>query len=399
MALSETELSDRLLPTIAALGRMRVGRAWIRRHKNKYFQIDFGRVCRKRLRLHRKTATEAIRVAVQRTQELKQHGQFAASLSTAQRFEATACYAKLDKIGATLTEAVEAFVKKHPLGGNGRTLPDAIAELVRKKRAGNRRERYVADLDWKLRAFAAAFPGRSVAAITTEDLEDWIARHPKWGPVTQRSYVQAYNVLFNYAVKRGFRADNPCEKLELPTLDKKEPVIFTVDQMRQALVHAHHGPAELRPCIPWLALGGFAGIRPEEIEKLDWQHVDFENRTITVLGIHAKTRSRRVVDMAANLFAWLQPIAREAGAVLTESLHILRSRMRLALGLARWPSDVLRHSFGSYYFAEHKSLVDTVNQMGHTDGGRMFFNHYRALVTPREAHLWWRIIPTELLHA
>jgi integrase len=396
---SETELAAKLVPALKRQGRFIVGRALIRPFRKNQFLLDFGRLCGRRVRLHRKTVTEAIRTAIATTRQIWQHGQLAASLSTRQRYEAAVCFEKMKPTGAPLTEAVDQFLKTHPLAGNSRTLLAVIAEIVARKEAGGRRMTYVRDLNWKLRKFEEFFPSAHGAAITTTDIERFLATKPQWNAVTVGSYVQSYNCFFNYAVKKGYRIDNPCSKLELPRYDQKEPCIFTVDQMRQALVHAMHGPPDLRPCIPWLAIGGFAGIRPEEIEKLDWKQVDFANRTITVLASNAKTRSRRVVDMAENLFRWLKPIAKETGRVLTEKLTVLRTRMRNAMGLARWPSDVLRHSFGSYHFAAHRSAQDTVHQMGHTDGGRMFFNHYRALVQPADAKRWWKIVPTLLLTA
>lgn len=378
--------------------RGRVGSARVRLHKGKYWELDFGRYGGsrkrhgKRFRLYRTTATAAYRTAIEKTREIKEHGQLARQLSTAQRFEAAVCFKKLEPLKMSLTEAVDAVVKKHPLGGNGRTILEVTAELVAKKKAGNRRPRYVDDLDWKLRSFEKSFPGRHVATITTEDMETFIASHKNWSPVTQRSYVQAYNVFVNYSVKRGYRTDNPCQKLELPEIEDKEPVIFTVEQAQRAMRFAEVDELS-RECIPWLAIGMFAGIRPEEIEKLQWEQVDLANKTITVTGANAKCRARRIVDICPSLLAWLTPIAKATGAVLETSVRVLRVRARTALGLKRWPHDVLRHSFGSYHFAAHRNEALTRNQMGHSDDGRMFFNHYRALVQPAAAKAFWEIYP------
>ncbi len=370
----------------------RIGRARIRRHKDVYWELDFRSLAGRRLRRYRRSATAAYRLALSITKEINEHGQLARSLSSAQRVEAAMCLKLLEPTGANLLEVVRDYVKRHPLGGNARTLDDVRRELVAKKLKGNRRDRYVKDFDYKLRCLVKAIGNRAISALTTNDFEDEIARH-KWAPGTVHSYVQTWKVLLNYAVKRGYRADNPCDKLELPERDSAEPQIFSVFEVRRkfALTLFDDRDPLLPACQPYLAIGIFAGIRPEEIERLHWEQIDFANATITVLGADAKCRARRIVDMSPNLVSWIRPFARKSGKVLKYPVRQLRSVIRKAMGLAEWPHDVLRHSFGSYHFGKHRNEALVKNQMGHSDDGRMFFSHYRVLVHPKDAALFWEI--------
>ena len=57
--------------------------------------------------------------------------------------------------------------------------------------------------------------------------------------------------------------------------------------------------------IPYLSLGIFAGIRPDEIMRLEWK--DIRPDGILVEGRKSKTRQRRVVKVTDNLRAWLIP--------------------------------------------------------------------------------------------
>jgi len=380
------------LPAVVALlARGRVGRCRVTPYRGSGYEMDFGCLGGKRLRLYRRTATEAYRLIIRTNKEIKEHGQFARALSTAHRYQAAECIAKLEPLGVALRDVVEDFLKRHPLGGRGRAFATVVAEVVEKKKAGDRSPTYVQDLAWKLKTFETAYPGRHIAGHTTEEVEAFLASH-KWSPVTQRSFVQALNVVFNYAVKRGYRLDNPCEKLELPRVIRKEPVIFTVEQVQQAMALTLTTP-DLLECLPYVAIGTFAGVRPQEIERLDWRQVSFESKTITILAPDAKNRSRRVVDMSPNLIAWLAPIAQRDGDVFPYLIRNGRSRMRRAMGLAKWPHDVMRHSFGSYHFAKHRSEHETVFQMGHGKDTDVFFSHYRALVQPEAADAFWNIFP------
>jgi integrase len=61
-------------------------------------------------------------------------------------------------------------------------------------------------------------------------------------------------------------------------------------------------------------------------------------------------------------------------------------------GITEWPDNALRHSFASYHVAHFKDAKALALEMGHTDSG-ILFNHYRALVKPKEAARYWNIRP------
>src|SRR5690348_1255709 len=104
----ETAPSDAIPNVEKLLLRGRVGRARVRPHKGKYWELDFGRFGGnrkkpgKRFRLYRTTPTAAYRTAIEKSNEIKEHGQFARALTTAHRFEAATCIKRLEPTGATL---------------------------------------------------------------------------------------------------------------------------------------------------------------------------------------------------------------------------------------------------------------------------------------------------------
>jgi len=374
---------------------LKIGRSVVRRYTSsngtESYEVDFGRIDGQRVRIYRRSATAALHEARKRIRELKRHGDAAFLLTTAQRIEAARCFELL--AGGGLTEAVEFYLHQHPLEHRAKTLAVVAAELIAKKTAGNRRERYVSDLEWKYQHLDRAFPERQIGSITTEDLEGYISKQ-NWSPVSLRSYVQNYNVLFNYAVRRGYMATNPCLKLEMPESDQVEPPIFTVEQMK-TLLRLCSTTRDLKECLPLVAIGAFAGIRPTEIERLDWAQVDVVHKTITVLGAKAKGRARRVVDMSENLVAWLTPVAKESGAVLPYRVREHRDRLKVAAKWADWPHDVLRHSFASYHLAFHRDQTITCYQMGHGDA-QVLYAHYRSMVKPPAATAFWNLFPHNL---
>ena len=57
-----------------------------------------------------------------------------------------------------------------------------------------------------------------------------------------------------------------------------------------------------------------------------------------------------------------------------------------------WPQNGLRHSFGSYRLAVLQDANKTALEMGNSPA--MVFRHYRELVKPKAAKLYWSITPS-----
>lgn len=354
-------------------------------------EVDFGKPFGgPRLRLYRPSRHAAAKLARAKTHELRQHGDAAMLLTTVQRIEAAQCFKRIEGSEGSLSDAVAYWLEQHPAAHRGKTIAIVAKELVERKAAGNRRERYVKDLGWKLDAFAKVFPGREVASIKTQEIEAWFATKA-WSPVSYRSYAETLHVFFNFALSRGYAKINPVAAMEMPRRDQKEPEILTVDQAR-SLLAAADASEERRECLAYVAIGTFAGIRPEEIARMDWAEVDVEHRTLLVLGANAKGRDRRVVDMAPNLAAWLSTIPNRKGKILTYDLRYYRDRLKAVLGWKKWPHDVMRHSFASYHLAQHRDQAVTTSQLGHRSKD-ILWQHYRALVMPAAAADFWKIVP------
>jgi hypothetical protein len=109
---------------------------------------------------------------------------------------------------------------------------------------------------------------------------------------------------------------------------------------------------------------------------------------------HSKTARRRLVTMQPNLRAWLAPYRAHRGPVCPSNLRLRTEADRERAGLRHnWPSNALRHSFGSYHLAHFKDAAALALQMGNSVD--VIFRHYRELVRPKEAERYWQIKPGE----
>jgi integrase len=124
---------------------------------------------------------------------------------------------------------------------------------------------------------------------------------------------------------------------------------------------------------------------------LEWEDIRFEQGFVEVKAKKAKTAQRRLVPIQPNLQAWLAPYHEKTGKVCPW-IRIGRTASVLVKELGiRWPRNGLRHSYATYRLAKCQDAAKVALEMGNTPN--VIFRHYRELVTPQEAALWWNIIP------
>jgi integrase len=326
---------------------------------------------------------------IAKTQQ-ENHGVAALSVPEELRTEAVKCQRLLEPVSATLTDAVQFFLKHARPAGGTKTLTDAITELLASKRKAGRRESYVRILGWVLKAFARGYQDRNVNEITRHDAESWLDQHQNLA--TRKNRIRDLAIFFEFCRRRGYCASNPLENIERPIVTLGRPEIFTVDEAAALLTTAELHP-ELE-FVPAIAIGLLAGLRTEEIKKLDWRNVDFEHRVIDVDAKVAKRRQQRNVDMGDSLIAWLTPHAKAKGPIFpVKAARRKMKQLRELAAIAKWPDNGLRHSYGSYHCAYFQNPNMTAFQMGHATTD-MLFNHYRNYrIKKRDAEAYWRLAP------
>ena len=337
-----------------------------------------------------KIKAEATTFLEQKRVEQENLGTRGMSFTERQRSEYLECCEMLDPFGVSLRNAIAIALphlraKKRSCG-----LGDLVDELLRAKVADGASDRYLKDLRTRLNIFRSAFPQALVSDFSTATIDDWLRSLPH-SAVTRNNYRRLLNVLFNFAVQRGYAADNPVTESSRAKQIDKPPGILRVDEAVRLL---HAADAEILPAI---VLGLFAGLRPEsEVWRLDWDRIDFESELIDVAADKTKTAQKRFVKMQENLIEWLLPW-RKSGPVSPtgDKYNSLLRRARKAAGIDHWPADCLRHTFASMHFAQFKNAAETAQELGHADL-KMLYRHYRERVRPKEAERYWNIRPARV---
>jgi integrase len=192
---------------------------------------------------------------------------------------------------------------------------------------------------------------------------------------------------FNFAVRSGYATANPAVGAAKAKVVGEAPGILTVTETARLL------EAAMPDVLPYLAIGLFAGLRPAEIDRLDWSEIDFESGLIEVKAAKSKTAQRRFVTIQPNLREWLLPLCQHKGNVTPQNgFRQSFEQARAGAGINDWPENALRHSFASYHLAHFKNAASTALELGHHDS-RVTFAHYRELVKPKDAEQYWSIQP------
>ena len=323
--------------------------------------------------------------------------------------------------GVTLTEAARQFAEAHKiLSGKsilhaaqfyarhlekeqrrGALTPITFPELAEKFMAsirGKKSKRYVIDLETKLKKAARAFSGQ-IREIRADDIDAWLSGMTEASGRTKNNYRMALLTLFSYARDKRHLPRGERTEAEFSTRydDKGGNIgIYMPEEFRVLLTNIDER------FLPFVALGGFAGLRSIEILRLDWQDIWFDKGVIEVGKDKAKTATRRLPPILPALEAWLKSHAKSSGRVIPnvrDEFHFTR-RFKAATdklidaegrSLVRMVHNGLRHSFCSYRLAVTKSAAQVALEAGNSP--KMLFENYRELVTEEDALAYFGILP------
>jgi len=242
-------------------------------------------------------------------------------------------------------------------------------------------------LHYRLGVFKEAFHC-DVSAITSDNVVAFFDGL-KLSPRSHNNFLCALRTFFRFAQKHDWLSK---EVDLLSRVEKRNgkptPVeIFMPSELGALLKHAS---PQIPPCI---ALAAFAGLRAEEILRLEWSDVERRPGFIEVAAHKAKTATRRIVPIVDSLSRWLAIAPRNGERVWPHSKAWYFEALRNAAASAdiTWKQNALRHSFISYRLAELQDVNRVALEAGNSP--QMIFRHYRELATPEQARTWFAIAP------
>ncbi len=303
--------------------------------------------------------------------------------------EALTAAKKCREAKLSIVEAVEYAIKHLRPPGGEKTLQEVCDFVLKSKKEAGRSERHLIGMKSIFKKVCEDLGEYPVSTLTQSQIENWLSDQDDVSRNYRISFARHLHIAFNEAVRRNWCAVNPTTNLERATDPSGDVEIWKPSAMLQFLADAvKHEPQ----IVPGLVVKAFAGLRTSEMMQLDWSRIS--SNKIQVLGKTAKTRRSRGVGVPPNLTAWLATYRKEQGPIIEhgqtlwfEAIHRICERTGI-----KQPSNVLRHSFGTYKYHETQSETETAYQMGNTPD--VVIGWYRAVaVEDEDVKNWWRITP------
>lgn len=207
--------------------------------------------------------------------------------------------------------------------------------------------------------------------------------------------------MFAWAREQGMLVINPLTDIKRPKAKNNAPEILSIGALEKLLRTAD---SEYRYLLPFLVLGGLAGLRTCEMlqereadEVIRWQDFDgwkvLEIRDAVAKQTSRESGNRRFVKLDPAVKYWLSHLRKDTGRVVERSQSSFRERMELLLTKAgiEMPDNVLRHSYASYWIAGHRKqgFGELAINMGNSEATAK--RHYVESLHPADGKKWFGI--------
>jgi integrase len=319
------------------------------------------------------SVTEAERAGIARLRELARECGLELETLVADRADG----AKLVP-GVSVIELARFWQVHHGILIN-KTVPEVYAELLAAKRSAGLSFHYLEDIKHRCGRFAEAFKV-PISGVSGKMIGSWIAQL-RVSARTQNQFRRLISVMFEFAKAQGYldKSWSELDAVGTVKVPDRNIEIFTLEEMQKLLNAAK--PHQL----PFLAIGAFAGIRHEEIKRLNWG--DLSGSYIKISAGITKTASRRLVPIQPNLMAILAPYRKPHGPVTERSAMMNQMEVLAKDAGVNWVRNGLRHSYISYRIAIVEDVAKVALECGNSP--EIIFKHYRELVTKESAEKWF----------
>jgi len=298
-------------------------------------------------------------------------------------------------------EAVDGFLSTVVIVQR-KNISDAVEEFIESRKAkaeskdGKRSQLspvYAANVAMWLREFAKTLSGLAVSDLAKQHLNTYIGAFNKLSAKSRNDRRAVVKMFLGWSVRRDYLMAHhrllEADQMSPEKVDASEIDFYRPTELKSMLQSADDDG--LRAVI---ALNGLAGLRVEEIMRLQWKDVWHVKGHIHVSAAIAKGRCRRLVEMCPALLEWLAPFRKAEGPVWSlsvdayhEALIALRERLNIP---AR--KNGLRHGYVTFHFGLYANENLTAALAGNSPA--MIHLHYRGLATRNEAKKWFGVVPT-----
>ncbi|MCP5537741.1 MAG: hypothetical protein H7A51_16095 [Akkermansiaceae bacterium] len=353
----------------------------------------------KRERHFHKTRDLAKEHTIKLRDEFNKHGAGASAIRPALAEDAAKASAILKPWGLSLTEAAQRVAKELKLQEASVAIEDAYEAWF--KSLDGLRPRSIKSYRLTLTRMMAAMPGRLLSTITAEEITGAI----KTTGISSATYAlhrRNARAFWNWCDKHDWCDKNVFSNVESPRKGSDKEIEYLSPEEAATLLQVAEEAYPL--AVPMYAVALFAGVRAEELHRLEEKHVNDEG--IDLPGEITKKGRRRHIALSDTLRSWLSvypfkhcPNWRQIDCAVRRlagwdvSSPLLGSPPEPTRG--KWPQNALRHTHASYAIASGVSLESMLFEFGHVGGVETLRKHYLGRATKAQAKEFFTLRPLD----
>ncbi|MEI8289107.1 MAG: site-specific integrase [Verrucomicrobiota bacterium] len=301
---------------------------------------------------------------------------------------------RLLKGKASVLEACRFWAKKNDIDLPHVLVADAVKDFKLKCVADGKSKVRLKEINTVADSFALAF-NVEIQNLEPKMISDYLTAL-KVAERTRRNYRNIIGYFNRWLVLRGYLTKGTDLLDGVQKYSARlhgEITTYTADEMRRLIAAAD------KRILPLIVIGGFAGLRHAEIQRLEWEDIDLAEGFIEVKAHKAKTKTRRIVPIKDNLKAFLKPIAKTSGKVITvknTSKDLLLTAANTGdkekgVEVLEWKHNALRHTYISARVAECADVSRVADEAGNSP--QVIRTNYLKRMRPTAAAEWFAIQP------
>ena len=150
-------------------------------------------------------------------EQAHKHPSILADINAATRHEVLLALERLKEYRASITEAVDFFLKHARPAKADATIGKVMEEFKTVKTKAGLSKKYL-DTSWRsfFVPFRDAFKDCQITEVTAEAAEKFIYKNKDWNATTRATVIRHLNVLFNFAIERHYATLNPFAAIQKP---------------------------------------------------------------------------------------------------------------------------------------------------------------------------------------
>ena len=334
----------------------------------------------KRERHFHKTRDLAKTHAANLREKTDEHGSGASLIKPSLAEDATRAAAILGPWGLSLTEAAQRIAATLERDSASMTIEAAGEAWI--DGMDGLRPRSIKSYKVTLNRMTAELKKRSLSTVTAEELMASISgKESALG--TYALHRRNARAFWYWSAKKGWCDKKTFESVDAPRKGEDKEIVFLTPEEALALLRT--AEKSYPQAVPLYALALFAGIRAEELIRLETHHVTTDGIELPA-QVTKKGRRRHIVP-TATLKAWLakHPFApcsnwRQVDCAVRRlagwdvAAPLIKEPPKPTRG--RWPQNALRHSHASYAIAAGIPLESLLFEFGHVGGIEVLRKHY-----------------------